>query len=118
MCKDMNNIHSTIKVIAQGYHIKFSCNAGSVYSRNVRFGEFDDSDDEADLIDQIEYEEDFDTEQLTRITKIAGLSANMKIYPKKNLPLLFRSQVGSIGNISIYVKSKSLIEADKQNNED
>ena len=46
MCKDMNNISGTINVISKGFYIKFLCNAGSVYSREVAFGEIDDEEDE------------------------------------------------------------------------
>ena len=38
----------------------------------------------------------------------------MQIYQNSNLPLLFRSPTGSLGKISIYVKSKQQIEEDEQ----
>ena len=111
MCKDMSNISSTISVTSRKYNIKFSSNAGSVYSREVIFGENDDEDDCK------ESTQDFDTEQLTRISKIAGLNNsgtnNMQIYQNNNLPLLFRSPTGSLGKISIYVKSRDQIEEDE-----
>jgi hypothetical protein len=35
----------------------------------------------------------------------------MQIFPaEKNLPLLFKSSVGSLGKISIFIKSKELID--------
>ena len=37
---------------------------------------------------------------------MAGLSSNIQIYPNKGKPLLFRSAIGSLGKISIYIKSK------------
>lgn len=112
MCKDMANISNTISVTSTKYNIKFSSNAGSVYSREVTFGE-NDQEDDFDPVTQ-----EFDTEQLTRISKIAGLNSsgtnNMQIYQNPNLPLLFRSPTGSLGKISIYVKSKLQIEEDEQ----
>lgn len=109
MCKDMSHIGEIIKVVSKNFHIKFMCNAGGVLKRHVEFGEMGDSDDdEEDDNDESEYIQDFDTDQLLRITKIAGLSSNMQIYPKKGLPLLFKSSVGSLGNISIYIKSKDI----------
>jgi proliferating cell nuclear antigen PCNA len=111
MCKDMAHIGSMINVVAKNFHIKFLCNAGGVMKRHVEFGEMGDSDDEEEENDNvIEYSQDFDTEQLSRITKMAGLSTNMQIYPKKGKPLLFKSAIGSLGKISIYIKSKDLIE--------
>jgi proliferating cell nuclear antigen PCNA len=115
MCKDMTHIGSMINVVARNFHIKFRCNAGGVMKRHVEFGEMGDSDDEEEKDNNIiEYNQDFDTEQLSRITKMAGLSTNMQIYPKKGKPLLFKSSIGSLGKISIYIKSKDLIE--KENN--
>ena len=111
MCKDMNHIGTVINVVAKNFHIKFRCNDGGVMKRNVDFGETCDSDDdEEDDSEVVEYNQNFDTEQLLRITKIAGLSTNMQIYPKKGLPLMFKSSVGSLGKISVYIKSKDLIE--------
>ena len=112
MCKDMAHIGSMINVVARNFHIKFRCNAGGgVMKRHVEFGEMGDSDDEEEEDDNVvEYNQDFDTEQLSRITKIAGLSTNMQIYPKQGKPLLFKSAIGSLGKISIYIKSKDLIE--------
>lgn len=111
MCKDMAHIGSVINVVAKNFHIKFRCNAGGVMKRHVEFGEMGDSDDEEQEDEHLsEYNQDFDTEQLSRITKMAGLSTNMQIYPQKGKPLLFRSSIGSLGKISIYIKSKDLIE--------
>lgn len=110
MCKDMTHIGNIINIVARKFHIKFRCNAGGVMKRHVEFGEMCDSDDDDDEKDCIEYNQDFDTEQLSRITKMAGLSSNIQIYPSKGKPLLFRSSIGSLGKISIYIKSKDLIE--------
>ena len=79
--------------------------------RSTDFGENEDSDDEKENDSEngeSEYSEDFDTEQLTRITKLSGFSANMQIYTKSENPLLFRCAIGSLGKISIYLKSKNL----------
>ena len=116
MCKDMAHIGSNINVVSRNFHIKFRCNAGGVMKRNVEFGETEDSDEEDDYDSKKfpEYNQDFDTEQLARITKIAGLSNSMHIYTQNGSPLLFKSSVGSLGKISIYIKSKDLLE--KENN--
>lgn len=114
MCKDMGNMGTTIRVNSKNYHIKFNCDAGGVLKRNVQFGEVDDTDDEVDenMGAHDEYCQEFATEQLCRITKIAGLSNNMQIFPGR--PLLFRSNIGSLGKISIYIKS--LEQVSKENN--
>lgn len=107
--KEMSHIGNIINVTSKKFVVKFKCNAGGVMKRHVEFGETEDSDDEEDD-NKNEYNQEFDTEQLARITKVAGLSNNVQIFPKNSLPLLFRSSVGSLGKISIYIKSKNLIE--------
>lgn len=109
MVKDMTHIGSVINVLAKDFHITFICDAGGVMKRHVEFGEFEDSDSDNDSDNDTPiYCQNFNTEQLARITKMAGLSSNMQIYPKKGLPLLFKSNIGSLGKISIYIKSKDL----------
>jgi proliferating cell nuclear antigen PCNA len=116
MCKDMTHIGNVINIVSREFHIKFRCNVGGVMKRHVEFGELEDSDeDECETENSIEYNQNFTTEQLSRITKISGLSSNMQIYPNKDLPLLFKSAVGSLGKISIYIKSKDLIEKESKN---
>lgn len=114
MCKDMGNIGNTTKIMSKLHTITFRCDAGGVYSRNVIFGEIKDEDPNQEYI----YEEEYDTEQLTRIIKIAGLNSNIYIYPKTDLPLLFESNAGNLGKIHIYIKSKKQIEQDEKNIED
>ena len=112
MCKDMTHIGNSINVISKNFHIKFRCNAGGVMKRHVEFGELEDSDEDVDDNKNLEYNQDFETEQLSRITKMSGLSSNIQIYTKNGLPLLFKSSIGNLGDISIYIKSKDLIDKD------
>lgn len=119
MIKDMGNIGNTVTVNSKGFRLQFNCDAGGILKRKVDFGETEDSDGDSDDDDEGEmYDQTFATEQLSRITKMAGLSTHMKIFP--GLPLLFRTNVGSLGEISVYIKSKeeiseeshSLVESD------
>jgi proliferating cell nuclear antigen len=112
MCKDLSSIGSTnITVVAKNFHIEFIADADGILKRKVVFGENDDSSDEDDNNDSNpEYTATFATDQLSRITKLAGLSGNMQIFPASgNLPLLFRSNIGSLGKIAIFIKSKELL---------
>ena len=117
MCKDMAHMGNIISVISKNFHIKFICNASGIMKRCVEFGEMEDSDSDSESEEKdekvIQYTDDFDTEKLCRITKIAGLATNMQIYSKNKLPLLFKSAVGSLGKISIYIKSKEQIDLEK-----
>jgi proliferating cell nuclear antigen len=112
MCKDMAAISQSVKVTAHKYNIKFFSDAGSVYSREVSFGEMDsDSDEEEDEEFEL-YEDEFNMESFSKIVKLAGLGNNIQLFAKKNLPMHFKSTVGQLGKISIYIKSKNLINAD------
>lgn len=113
MCKDLSSIGSSnIKVIAKNFHIEFIADADGILKRKVVFGEDENYDGEdSDGEDSVEYRATFATDQLSRITKLAGLSSTMQIFPAtSNLPLLFKSNVGSLGKIAIYIKSKELLD--------
>jgi len=113
MCKDMSSISTSVHVSAKKYSIKFSCDAGQVYSREVSFGELDqDSDSEDDDVDDVRYEDSFYTEQLARIVKLAGLGSTIQVYVQNGLPILFRTNVGTLGKLSVYVKSKSQLDTE------
>jgi proliferating cell nuclear antigen PCNA len=111
MCKGLTHISNVTRVTAKGFLVRFSSDAGGVMKRYTDFGEMADSDSDSDeKSDDADYNEDFDTEQLTKITKLSGLGATMQIYTKKDSPLLLRTTVGSLGKLSVYLKSKSLQE--------
>ena len=120
MSKDLVHISPIVTVLSKDFHISFKCDGSGVMRRQVDFGEFDDSDIESSTSsdESDEYIEDFNTDQLTRITKLAGLNSTMQIYPKKGLPLLFRSTIGSLGYISIYLKSIGDIEIESRGYEE
>ena len=103
MIKDLNNMGgNTITVSSSNNIIKFGCESNGVYSRDIIFG---DGEEEKDFITQ-----EFETEQLTRISKVAGLSTQIQIYQQEDLPVLFKSNIGNLGKICVYLKDKSLQE--------
>lgn len=120
MCKGLTHISNVTRITSKGFLIRFSSDADGVMKRYTEFGETEESDSETEDSgdEDSEYCEDFDTEQLTKITKLAGLSSTMQIYPKKGIPLLFRTQIGTLGRISVYVKSKSQQEMESHAVED
>ena len=103
MIKDLNNMGgNTITVSSSNNIIKFGCESNGVYSRDIIFG---DGEEEKEFIMQ-----EFETEQLTRISKVAGLSTQIQIYQQEDLPVLFKSNIGNLGKICVYLKDKSLQE--------
>jgi proliferating cell nuclear antigen PCNA len=106
MIKDLNNIGgNSISISSSNNVIKFSCNSNGVYSRDIMFGENEEDDEEKDIVSQ-----DFETEQLTRISKVAGLGTQIQIYQSPDLPILFKSNIGNLGKIYVYLKDKTLHE--------
>ena len=120
MCKELSSIGSTnIHVKAIGFHIDFIADADDILKRKVCLGENDDMDDEDTELKSYLYEATYTTDQFSRISKISGLSNTIQIFTgNNNLPLLFRSSVGSLGKISIYIKSKELIEKELDKSDD
>ena len=109
MCKGMTHIGNSVTISAKKYQLRFACDAGGVMKRVTDFGEDDESESSDGGDEKYDYNDEFSTDQLMRITKLSGLSQNMQIFPKDGLPLLFRSNVGTLGKISIYIKSKALL---------
>ncbi len=103
MIKDMSNI-GAIEVSTRRRQISFRTVADAVFSRSVTFGD-EDPDDTAADVQQV-----FDLDTFSRISKISSLSTQLQIYQHEGLPILIRSAVGTLGAISIYIKSKAQIE--------
>ncbi len=105
MIKDLNNIGGhNITISSTNNVIRFSCSSNGVYSRDIMFGETED-DEEKENVSQ-----EFETEQLTRISKVAGLSSQIQIYQSSELPILIKSNVGNLGKIFVYLKDKTMQE--------
>jgi len=114
MCKELSSIGSAnINIRSYKYHIDFAADADGILKREVQLGCSDESEDDEDDEVSVEplYEATFSADEFSRIAKIAGLSNTLQIFPgNKNLPLMFRSSVGSLGKISLYIKSNELVE--------
>jgi hypothetical protein len=101
MIKDLNNTGSNMITISSLEGIlKLNCNTNHIYSREIIYGETDDKNI------KFRYTQDFDIEQLYRISKISGLSTLIQLYQNEDLPLLITSNVSNLGKISIYIKDK------------
>jgi proliferating cell nuclear antigen PCNA len=121
MCKELSSIGSTnICVESRNFYMDFIADADNILKRRVRLGETDFSDNESDEEESgvAIYSATFSADQFTRISKIAGLHTSMQIFPgSEDRPILFRSGVGTLGRISIYIKSKELLERELDQSE-
>jgi proliferating cell nuclear antigen len=115
MCKDMESISQNISLRATKNTIRFTADMSCVYSRSIIFGEGEDSDES-----KITYDQHFESDQLNNLGRISGLGIttgnNIQIFCKRNLPILFRTNVGTLGKINIYIKSKEQVEKEKADN--
>lgn len=107
MCKDMISISSTIRVRSKKYTIGFYSDVHSIFSREVFLG---NTDNEINDDNEFIFEDTFETEHISRILKISGLHQNINLYYESQMPFLIQSKVGSLGYISLYLKSKNQIE--------
>jgi proliferating cell nuclear antigen PCNA len=110
MCKDMITISNVMMVNIYTHYVRFCCHVGHIYSREVSLGETDAGEDESEAV--ILYMDEFDTEIFSRVTKISGLHCNLHIFFSPDLPLMFRTEIGNIGTMSVYIKSKKQILCD------
>ena len=100
MCKDMLNIGKEVHVYGNDKYAVFECETPGIYKKQIHFGE-EISDTNTTM--RIDYY--FDTEQLVRISKISSLSHLLHVFLNPQLPLLIKSQIGSLGVISIFIKN-------------
>jgi DNA polymerase III sliding clamp (beta) subunit (PCNA family) len=99
--KGMDNISNIIYIAMKQYSMSLSCSADNVYSREVQFGEIDDTTCEI-------YRDEFDMEQFIRIVKIAGLGTNLHVHAgAAQRPLLITSNIGELGTIQVFIKSRT-----------
>lgn len=111
MIKDLCSISNDIKITATQHSINFCCMIEKVLSKQITFG--GDIMENNPSVEPITYEGEFDIIQILTIIKIAGLNKQIQMYCTTGLPILLKSQVGSIGDLRIYIKSKEMIEADQ-----
>lgn len=95
--KELVNLRSNISIRTFGKTLQLYCNKGELMTKEVYFGE-------SEPADKCDFDRTFAMEQLNCISKICGLSSEMKIFV--GTPVMFQSQVGNLGVIQIYVKSK------------
>jgi proliferating cell nuclear antigen PCNA len=109
MIKDLNTIGSDkISVNTDNGVVDFTADADGVMKRTVTFGQKSEDNHVAHL-------SSFSTEQIDRISKISALSDSIHIFPSSDtLPLQIKSNIGSIGTISVYIKSDEIIARENE----
>jgi len=98
-----------INISTNSYVIKFTGDFNGICSREVVVPNDNNLDKE-----NMTYSQDFNTEQLYRISKISSLSSQLQVYQNKdeNLPILFKTNIGNLGTLKIFIKDREQIEED------
>lgn len=109
MLKDLNMIGSDkIEINVKKGVINFTANSDGILKRVVTFG------DERD--DEFENQSVFESSQLDRVIKIAALGEQIHVYPSsETLPIKLKTRIGSIGEMSIFIKSDEIIQSERFN---
>jgi DNA polymerase III sliding clamp (beta) subunit (PCNA family) len=102
--KDISTTKGRITEIESNvHHIRFYCDNGSMMTADKRHGDIEAKED-------ICYKESFDSSLLVKLQKILGLSQNAKVYVMDGCPLKVELNIGSLGTIGIYIKSREIVE--------
>ncbi len=110
MVKNMSSFGGKIiDISATKTYLEFNCNSAGILNRKDKIGDITNSDN------TVCFHEKYNIEQLLKITKITGLNSTIQIYTTS--PLAFQTDIGSLGNIVIFIKSISEIEMDLKNND-
>lgn len=106
MCKEIGNVSAKTIVTVFPETIIFSVNAENIYRKKFVFG----AEIDGNVYNESEsFSMTFSTTQIRKLAKmsaIGGPSSYLKIYAKKDEPIMFKVNVGTLGNISLYLKSK------------
>lgn len=106
MCKSLGNISKEMEVVSNNPSvIQFYCNGNDIGDANSTFGEEEDMRKVTRT-----YKLHFPTQVITRLSKIVGLTKNLKIFATdENLPLFFDFNIGNLGHMSLYIKSNEFL---------
>ena len=109
--KTLNKMSKYITVTQEDSQIFFYSDKEGVYSTKISFGEKSDkTDDDMEI-----FEQQFETEDIIQLIKVAGLSQSVQIYFVQGLPLKIKLNVGTLGDLTIYIKSKEMVDEEKGN---
>lgn len=106
--KSLHGIGNEMTISIQNQVIKFFVNGKNLYSRQVRIGEEEDEEERSETVPT--YCQTFTTSLITQLTKCAGQSGNVQLFYDENLPLQLKMHIGTIGILTVYIKSKELID--------
>lgn len=91
------------EITSNGNSIRFFCDNGSIMTTDKTHGDIELKSEEI-------YNETFDSAILIKLQKILGLTQNVKVYISKLAPIKFEMNIGSLGSVNIFIKSREIVE--------
>jgi len=105
-----------LKLTCNHGELKFFCDGGEVYSRELVI-KTEQEDEGENLPDK--YEQTYKAQCITQLTKCAGQSGNtVHMFIKKELPLKIKMRAGNLGELTVYIKSKEMLDLEEEENEE
>ena len=95
------------KISSNMHSIRFFCDNGSMMTTDKYHGDLEMKVDDL-------YNETFDSCLLVKLQKILGLTQNTRIYINESSPIKFELNIGSLGNIIIFLKSREIIDQEAE----
>lgn len=107
-CKEMSKLCKTITISSCKTGVKFYTTTSNIYSKEVIFGNYIENSNCSS--------QNFMSEYLANISKISGMSSIIHVHQLTDNSIMFRSNIGTLGKILIYIKSDEQIN--EINNDD
>lgn len=101
--KDINNLNEKISIVMRKYSLDIACSDDNIFSRTIYFGEPNDASD-------VRFQYNYNIDMFIRTIKLAGLNNVIYISGLKEFPIRLKTDIGSIGSMSLYIKSNEQIE--------
>lgn len=106
--KSLHGISRITTVMSRPGYIRFFCDGGEVWTRDVIHDDHnEDEKSQAKTITQT-----FNTNYLTGLTKCAGAgqAGMVQVFTHPSLPLKIRMKAGNLGDLTVFIKSREMIE--------
>jgi proliferating cell nuclear antigen PCNA len=111
--KTLHNLSQVMTVSYKPQYINFFCDAGELYSRSVSIG---NNSSEDDIKTEKQYKQEYYTSYITSLTKCAGQSGIVQVYVHEDCGMKIKMNAGNIGDITVYIKSKEMIDSEENMN--
>lgn len=109
--KNLHNISKSMVITSKLNYIRFFCDGGELYSRELVIGNENDEDNAH--IKRL-YKQEFNTLYITGLTKCAGQSGSVSVYVDEENGLKIKMKAGGLGDLIVYIKSNELIDYEKE----